>query len=83
MMFGLTTVVDEIWGGVPDTAIELTKEETVNWKFPETVRRKVESGVGTLTPIVNVTSKVETVAPGILVFCALMETMFIRLLFLS
>lgn len=47
------------------------------------VRRKVESGVGTLTPMVIVTCSVETVTPGVLVFCALIDTIFIRLLFLS
>jgi len=75
--------MDWIWGGEPVTAIEATSEETVNWKLPEMVKMKVERGVGTLTPIVNVASSVERVTPGVLEFCALMETMFIRLLFFS
>lgn len=82
-MLGLTTVIDNIWGGDPVTAIEVTSEETVNWKLPEIVKMKVERGVGTLTPMVNVASSVETVTPGVLEFCALMDTIFIKLLFFS
>lgn len=65
------------------TAIEVTKEETVNWKVPDIVNRKVESGVGTGTPILNETRSVETVRPGVLAFWAFMETMFMRLLLRS
>ncbi len=67
-MFGLTTLIDTICGGDPVTAIEVTSEETVNWKLPEMVKTKVERGVGTLTPMVNVASSVETVTPGVLEF---------------
>ena len=63
-MLGLTAVIDVIWGGDPETAIAVTKEETVNLKLPEIVIRKVESGVGQATPIVMSARKVETVVPG-------------------
>jgi hypothetical protein len=83
MILGLTTCVDRICGGVPVTAIEVTSDETVNWKSPEMVKRKVESGVGTATPMLKETSRVETVTPGVFAFSALMETMFMRLLLRS
>lgn len=83
MMLGLITVIDWICGGEPVTAIEVTSDETVKAKSPEMVKRKVERGVGTATPILKVRRRVERVSPGVLAFCALMDTTFMRLLLRS
>lgn len=47
------------------------------------VKIKTDIGVGTATPIVKDIRRVETVVPGVLAFYALIETIFMRLLFLS
>jgi hypothetical protein len=47
------------------------------------VNKNVERAVGQATPIVTSIKKVETVVPGRLPICVLIETEFIRLLFLS
>lgn len=80
---GLTTVVDCTAGGSPVTAMVVTREEAVNWKFPDMVKKKVERAVGEATPMVMSRRRVDIVIPGWLAFWALMETRLRRLLFLS